>query len=521
MTTTTVEKKVYKPAPFQQEDLEFLCNRDWSANWSDMGCYKTTTLEWLLECKLKGIKNPKVLIVTTKSGKGTYFQTLPEVLPNWGIYNLTGKKISYIFKGFEMEVEQYPDKPANPIICITHYNVFTKRKKPKKKKSDPNESSEQTLESIIAQMQKEAKAKTKKSDGKNVLDALLKTHWDFIALDEAHRIKGRHTGWTKNIKKLKGPRRHIMTGTGFINNPVEVWSLLNFLNKSLFASEWKFRQRYCLEENVNGYNKIIGIKPETKKEFQELVRSIGPRRTKREVFPNLKEPIYTPVSVELNTIQQAMYNQIRDSLQAMDQAGEAIFAPGVLAALTRLRQICVATPHKIRQYYDEDKERMIQEIELVEPSSKLDAVMDLLDGLHWDEDGKDQVVIFSCFRDPLKLLEARLEKAGISYLHMKTEDNDRVRYQKWAEEFPKKNHQVFMSTLQLGSESISLTSAETVIFLDRSWSPKDNLQGESRVWRPGQGGVANIIHINAENTTDWYIEGKNEIKTGWFREIFG
>jgi SNF2 family DNA or RNA helicase len=130
------------------------------------------------------------------------------------------------------------------------------------------------------------------------------------------------------------------------------------------------------------------------------------------------------------------------------------------------------------------------------------------------------VVIFSNFRDPLELLERRFEKAGISYIHMKQKDNDQERLKKWAFDFPKLQHQVFMSTLQLGSESINLTPARHVIFLDRSWSPKDNSQGIGRIRRPGQKGQPVVININARKTVDQYIEKVVTEKQGWFRDIF-
>ena len=216
-----------------------------------------------------------------------------------------------------------------------------------------------------------------------------------------------------------------------------------------------------------------------------------------------------------------MYDEIKDELFAIDQDGTGLFAPNVLAMLVRLRQIADATPHVIADYFDPILERRVQKIKLVEPSSKLDAVMEVIEGLEWDEERKDQVVVFSSFKDPLEMLRTRLENKEISYMSLDQKDNDKIRYQKWAIDFPKKEHQVFMSTLALGSESISLTSASTCIFIDRDYSPAKNSQAESRVWRPGQMQVANIIHINANNTIDERVFDITERKTGWFTEIFG
>lgn len=520
---TTVKR--FEPAPFQIEDMEHLQERDWSANWSEMGCFKTSTVLWLIDkwAKRLEIENPRVLVVTTRSGKGTYFKHVPIQLPHYEAFNLLTSDCKLVMEDHEFSVGSVPKELNHPSIFVAHYNVFTKRKKKKKEEEEPEpEEPKDVLESLFDEIFEEGEEKRKKAARKvPLIDDLLKIEWDIIILDEAHRIKGRTTGWTREIKKLKGKVKHVMTGTGFINNPAEIWSLLHFLNRSEFSSYWRFREEFCAEDVVNGFRKIVGINPETEDDFKKLVRVVGPRRTKREVFKNLPEPIFSPYEVDLNPTQRKMYEDIREMLFTLDQAGTPIYAPNVLAALQRLRQVCVATPHVMQDYYDPKLERRVQEIKLYEPSSKLDALMDIIDGLEWDDERKDQVVVFSNFKDPIQLAKTRFENAGISYLEMSTKDNDRQRYEKWAIEFPRKQHQVFICTLQLGSESISLTSASTCVFLDRSWSPKDNDQGVSRVWRPGQEEVANIIHINAKDTVDGRILATTERKTGWFRAIFG
>lgn len=423
-------------------------------------------------------------------------------------------------EGAEFPVEFNPDMEA-PAVYVAHYNVFSRRRKKKQQEEEEEEefSMQSELEKVLADLDKESKQKAPKKEP--VLPELQKFQWDIIVLDEAHRIKTKTTGWTREIKRLKGTVRHVMTGTGFINEPAELWSLLNFLNKHEYSSYWRFREKFCAEDVINGYRKIIGVNPEAEDEFKKLVRQIGPRRTKHEVFKNLPEPIYTNVEVDLNSTQRRMYDSIRDELYAMDEAGTPLYAPNVLSALQRLRQVCVATPRVVADFYDPVTEKRKQTVELVEPSSKLDALMEVIDGLEWDEERRDQIVVFSNFKDPIELAKRRFDKAGITYMEMTTKDNDSQRYQKWAIEFPKKNYQVFICTLQLGSESISLTSASTCVFLDRSWSPKDNEQGVSRVWRPGQEQAANIIFINAKYTVDNRIMRMNAKKIGWFKSIFG
>lgn len=504
------KKRKFEMAEFQVEDLQYLSELDKSANWSEMGCFKTTTAEWLISLKTKDIENPRVLVITTKSGKGTYLESLPELMKDWEVYNVGTKRTHVVINGRPMPLPVEIPTPLHnkPVVVLAHYHCFTNRACVPREVKDPD-TGLPMVENGVFKMHIPR------------CYELLRHHWDFIILDEAHRIKDRDAQWSVNIKRLKATYKHVMTGTGFINNPAEIWNLLHWLYPTQYSSRDKFVDHFCMVEDVGGYKRITGIDPKTKDEFRELTRKVGVRRTMIEAFPNIPEPIVTRLPVSLNKTQKVMYDEIRDELRTMDQKGEPIFSPNVLSALNRLRQICVATPEVIDDYYDAAQDRRIIKVKLVEPSSKLDTVMEILDGMEWDEERRDQVVVFSAFRDPLELLKKRLDKKNIPYLHMEQKHNDDTRYRMWHDTWPKAEHQVFLTTLQLGSESINLTSAHRAIFLDRSWSPKDNTQAIGRVYRPGQTEPCQLIYIEAINTVDGRMFQTNEMKVGWFKEIFG
>lgn len=498
----------YEAADWQKEDIDYLVSRTFSANWSEMGCRKTTTGLWVADQKIKALGksdiNPIMLIVTTRSGKGTYFDAIPKTVEGYRVFDLDSKgadELEFVdgdilrfgMKPIEFWDRTKPENLKTPTILLAHYHVFLNKCK--------------------------------------MLPFLRKLDYAFIIIDEAHRIKEKDNQWTRNIKSLTcwTDYKHLMTGTGFINRPQEMWSPLNFLEPKIFSSYNAFKKTFCDEfTDINsGYTFIRGVKPEMLDEFRSMRKKLGPRRLLRETNPDIDLPVFTPLPVELNNIQRNMYNQLKTQLKAMDAAGVDFYTPNVLSLLQRLRQICVATPIVVADYYDEKTDKRVQKIELIEPSSKLDAVMELLDTLDWSEgvdgveENKNQVVVFSCFEDPLKLLQQRMEKKDIPYLWMKASHDDNERYELWHNTWPKKEHRVFMSTLQLGSESINLSSAKYCVFLDRSWSPKDNNQGVSRIYRPGQTETAQIIHINANKTTDQRVERVNQIKNGWFRDVFG
>jgi len=494
-----------------------------TANWSEMGCYKTSTGLWFMDRKLQeaNLDHPKsILIITNKSGKGTFFEAIPEIFKGWTFLNLETKSISLITNGRELRIpklEHCPKEFAMDTVCLTHYNVFSFSNKGQFEEDENGRPIKDENGKFILKEWRQA-------------DYIIDHKWDFVWTDEFHRMKDKDSRWTVNIKKLKTTvGRHGSSGTGFINRPHEIWSLLNWLDKKSYPSFWDFYERYCEVDSFSGYAKVTGIKPERKDEFRKLVRDIGVRRTLDNTHPDIEFPVFSPINVELNPTQRKMYNEIKSELQTLDKNGVALFSANVLSLLQRLRQICVGTPEIVADYYDDKLDRRVQKIKLTEPSSKLDAVMEVLEGLQWDEERKEPLVVFSCFKDPLELLKARLDKhneaaqgtdLAIPYIHMDVGDSDAERYRKWHDDFATMEYRVFMSTLQLGGESINLTPAHHLIFLDRSWSPKDNNQGVGRIRRPGQTSVPVVININALKTTDQYIEQVNDIKNGWFKQIF-
>jgi len=432
-----------------------------------MGCYKTTTAEFLVQ----DLGAERVLVITSKTGKITYEQTLPYVLPDLPVYRLDMHNVP----GAVGHVRHRRDRSSG--MFLAHFNLFTKRSQ--------------------------------------VAAALRSTDFDAIIVDESHRIKNRAAQCTNQIMYLKSDVRHIMTGSPFVNNPSDLWAQARFLDRSKVPGFWRFSDHFCVyDEDLferRGIKSVVDI--QRGDELKAWLKSFAVWRFKRDIFPDLPPKIPYQYDVVLNSTQRRMYNEIKSELQSMDEDGVPFNSPNVLSALSRMRQIASATPKVRGKKWLEREERWAYDIELVEPSSKLDAVMDVL------REASGQCVVFYTHRDVGRLLNARLNRAAISHVNMLESDSEASRLQK-VNAFQAGTGKVFHSTLALGSESITLTAADTVIFVDRAWTPKDNNQGEDRVHRPGQTLPTNVVDIYGRNTTDSYVRHKVGMKNGWFREIF-
>tara|TARA_B110000971_G_scaffold196297_1_gene211320 strand:+ start:36 stop:323 length:288 start_codon:yes stop_codon:yes gene_type:complete len=65
---------------------------------------------------------------------------------------------------------------------------------------------------------------------------LKKFAWQYLIVDEAHRLKNEASQFSKNIRELGTQFRLLLSGTPLQNNLHELWALLNFLVPDVFSS---------------------------------------------------------------------------------------------------------------------------------------------------------------------------------------------------------------------------------------------------------------------------------------------
>jgi SNF2 family DNA or RNA helicase len=346
-----------------------------------------------------------------------------------------------------------------------------------------------------------------------LIPRLQAIEWDYIIADEAHNAKNRKAKRTRALKRFKAKHKRALTGTPLVNRPDELWSLLNWLYPKDFRSYWRFFEDFVDYKVIYpyGYKEVRGVKNVEK--LREAISLFTLRRTKAEVLPELPEKYYTTLRVDLTKQQRKAYDEMkRDSLAWLDQQpdDQPLPAPTVLAQLTRLRQFASAYCSIEFGWTQHD-----HQVTMSEPSSKLDALMELLENM-----GDEPVVVFSQFKQLVNLAGLRLDAAGIRYNAFTGDTPERLRAKR-IEEFQNGDVRVFLATIQAGGVGITLHRASTAVFLDRSWSPAMNLQAEDRLHRIGQKSAVQVISIQASQTVDQVVESALQRKALWFRKILG
>jgi len=338
-----------------------------------------------------------------------------------------------------------------------------------------------------------------------LIPELANRHWFHVIGDEIHAIQNRKTKQSIAFKKIKTDYKTGLSGTPAFDKPDDLWSILNWLYPRYWSSYWRYVNEYLIVVEHTGYKQIVGIQNPEK--LQSLMSGFYLRRKKEEVLPDLPDKYYTDIVVDLTTEQERAYESMRKTMIAWlgENEREPLTAPVVIAQLTRLQQFSDAFAE-----FDEET----GQVKLTEPSSKLDAVMELID------ESTEPVVVFSQFSQMIELLGKRLQRAGIPHgLYIgKTPAKERERI---IEDFQDGKLKVFAGTISAGGVGITLTRSSTVIFIDLSWSHSINSQAEDRCHRIGQANAVQVIHIKSAHTIDNSRANQILLKREWIKKLIG
>ena len=156
----------------------------------------------------------------------------------------------------------------------------------------------------------------------------------------------------------------------------------------------------------------------------------------------------------------------------------------VLAALTRLRQIC-CHPSLCYTNYKEG-------------SAKLETCVDLIrNGIA----GGHRILLFSQFTSMLEIIGERLEKEKIPCYRL-TGDTPKEERIRLAGTFGQDEVMVFLISLKAGGTGLNLTAADMVIHYDPWWNVAAQNQATDRAHRIGQDRKVTVFKLIMKDTVE-------------------
>ena len=333
------------------------------------------------------------------------------------------------------------------------------------------------------------------------LEELQKFAFRAAILDEAQFIKNPGAQVTQSVKQLKSEYRLALTGTPLENRLLDLWSIVDFIQPGYLGNQEHFLETYEPKggENAESAQRIA------RKRLSAKLRPLLLRRLKKTVAKDLPERIEQRRDCPLGDEQRKLY--LAELRRSREQIEHAVAEQGlnkskmhVLAALTRLRQVCC---HPSLVGSDT-------------ASGKTETLFELLDSLVAEG---QKVLVFSQFVQMLHILERECLARNIKTHLLTGQTKNR---QAVVNDFQKDTGAgVFLLSLRAAGTGLNLTNASYVVLYDPWWNPAVEAQAIDRSHRIGQTQTVNAYRLIAPGTVEEKIWELQQSKAQTIADVLG
>lgn len=296
-----------------------------------------------------------------------------------------------------------------------------------------------------------------------LFEMLMAGSYDVLVLDESHFVKslkakrtiavyGKNANGSGLMSRAK--RVWLATGTPVPNDPSEIYPMMRALFPDAIQTRrerpmtyWQFASRFCEMVN-NGFGwKIVGGKNLT--ELRDRLRERTLRRRKEEVLKDLPPIRFDtlPVAGRLADLPHGEQQRVARALESGD-------------VVKALREVA---PH----------------VTTLRRMTGIAKVRGVVEWLH--DSGVENAVLFAVHRDVIAGLMSSLPDAV--ELHGGTAAAER---EEAVRKFQSGEARWFVGQMQSAGTGLTLTKANTLVFVEPSWVPADNEQAAMRIHRIGQ-----------------------------------
>jgi hypothetical protein len=336
------------------------------------------------------------------------------------------------------------------------------------------------------------------------LDAQQLSQFNFRALilDEAQNAKNPSSQIARVVRGLHADHRLALTGPPVENSLRDLWAIFAFVEPGLLGSESSFRRRFEIPIAEND--------EVTTATLRSRLEPFLLRRTKEDVAPELPERTEVSLACDLSPLQRRLYRGVaeaarRDVFAIVDQQGIENSTVHVLAALTRLRQICAHPGLLFPEYLTEP-----------DASAKFEAFLETVDEIL---SGGHRLLVFSAFASMLRIMRAEFDRRGLTYGYLDGSTKDKDRQDEVARFMQPDGPPIFLCSLKAGGVGLTLTAADYVILYDPWWNPAVERQAIDRTHRIGQHRAVTAYRLVSSGTVEEKIRALAERKSNLSRNV--
>ncbi|KAF8917277.1 SNF2 family N-terminal domain-containing protein [Mucidula mucida] len=325
--------------------------------------------------------------------------------------------------------------------------------------------------------------------------ALKKFSFEYIVIDEAHRIKNVDSILSQIVRAFMSRGRLLITGTPLQNNLKELFALLNFICPEIFVDYEDldaFLHKDTTTTEEESSKKVVEA-------LHKILRPFLLRRVKADVEKSLLPKKEINIYVGLTEMQRKWYRSVLEKdIEAVN--GLTGKKEGKTRLMNMVMQLRKVTCHPYLFDGAEPGPPYTTDEHLIQNSGKMIILDKLLKSM---KEKGSRVLIFTQMSRILDILEDYCHFREYLYCRIDggTAHEDRISA---IDEYNKEGSEkfIFLLTTRAGGLGINLTSADVVVLYDSDWNPQADLQAMDRAHRIGQTKQVYVFRFITEGSVE-------------------
>lgn len=328
--------------------------------------------------------------------------------------------------------------------------------------------------------------KLRAADIQQGLSSFIKNKKSLLCFDESQKVKNPKSVTFQSLRKISSlfSRRIALSGTPAPRDITDIWAQVTLLDQGQRFGNSYYKWLNQIAELGTKYSDyaVKRFKPFAVEETVSRVHEILLRRRKEEVL-DLPEKTFSTRFCQMEGEQYKRYQQLckellvklksaagKDMLRIIDNILEEYLRAVQIASNPRLLDPDFkGVPTKFRELDDIISEIVIER--------------------------REKIVIWTNYLTNISELAERYKDLGSAAFSGLVSARDRNKIVNNFQTDPKLK--ILLAVPAAGGVGITLTAAQTAVYLDKTWNAEHWLQSVDRIHRIGQTGTVNIISLNA------------------------
>lgn len=330
---------------------------------------------------------------------------------------------------------------------------------------------------------------------------IIKISYDFILVDEAHKLKNNKTINYSFVQSLQKRYCLLLTATPIQNNLLEIFNLVSILKPGHLGNYQSFLKRFGKDRKMIQQDSYL----------KQLIQKIMIRHTRKETsLKDIKRNIHT-VWLNFTAKELAVYQNIEKLPNDISTFSKITF----LREMCSSREACFLSLKKLLHHEDimQMIQPVIEDIEQLPHHIKAQKVVEIIKNI-----GDEKVIVFTEYKATQYYLQWYLQQYNISSVPFR--GGFKAGKKEWMKQMFKDHAQVLIAT-EAGGEGINLQFCSHLINYDLPWNPMKLEQRIGRIHRYGQEKNVQIYNFAIRETIEEHMMNLLYEKINLFEQVVG